>query len=104
MALIPQTKLKKIIASLKYINDQNSQTIERIAQADESDDLLIDFTQAKIDVRKTRLTTEANVEAAKAVQMFRWLLGDLGVAIPAAFTDAEVDAIDPEIRQTDDGL
>jgi len=36
--------------------------------------------------------------------MFRWLLDNLSVAIPAAFTDAEVDAINAEIRQVDDGL
>jgi len=103
MALIPQTKRLKIVGALSYIDKQINLTIRRIAQEDEADNLLVDFDQAKIDVRKTRLDTEAKSEAGKAVQMFRWLLDDLSVTIPAAFTDAEVDTIDPLIRQTDDG-
>jgi len=103
MAIIPQKTVKKVILALQYINDQNAKANISFGQAEIADELLIDFTQAKIDDRKTRLKSEGANETKKSVQMFRWLLTDLGVAIPAAFTDAEVDAINSEIRQTDDG-
>ncbi len=104
MALIPQKTVTKVINALAYIDEQNRQANVSFGQSEIADDLLTDFTQANIDARKTRLNTEGANEAKKSVQMFRWLLGSIGATVPVAFTDAEVDAINPEIRQTDDGL
>ncbi len=103
MALIPQTQAKKVILALEYVNNQNGKAIQNFAQSDEADNLVSDFTQANVNARKTRLNAAGADEAKKAVQMFLWLLGDHGIVIPAAFTDAEVDAINSEIRQFDDG-
>ena len=48
--------------------------------------------------------TSAKAHVMNAIKMQRWLLDNLGVTVPAAYSDAEVDAIDSAIRQKDDGL
>ncbi len=36
------------------------------------------------------------------IKMYRWLLDDLSISVPDAYTDAEVDIINPEIRTLDE--
>lgn len=38
------------------------------------------------------------VEAKNLVRMIRWYMTKYNITIPIAFTDAQVDAIDPDIR------
>lgn len=44
------------------------------------------------------LDAAIKAEETKLFKMGRWLLDNLGITPPAAFTDAEVDAINPKIR------
>lgn len=45
----------------------------------------------------------AKTNVGESVKMFRWLLGYLNISpIPTAYTDAQVDAIDINIRTFDD--
>ena len=48
---------------------------------------------------QTGLDAEIKSLGADAVKMLRWLIEEnLSLAAPVAYTDAEVDAIDPNIR------
>ena len=52
-------------------------------------------------------TLDSNIKSlgADAVKMLRWLIEDnLGLSAPTAFTEAQVDAIDENIRTYEDGL
>ena len=62
------------------------------------------FEARKIDDYQTQLNTEGAREISKAAQMMLWYINDLGIPAPVAYTDAEVDAIDEDIRTHDDGL
>ena len=44
------------------------------------------------------LDSSAKADEGDIIKMLRWLAGDLSFTVPAAFTDAEIDAINPEIR------
>ena len=60
------------------------------------------FDARKVDDYQTQLNTEGAREISKACQMLLWYIGDLGIPVPTAYTDAEVDAIDPDIRTHED--
>ena len=62
------------------------------------------FDARKVDDYQSQLNTEGAREISKAGQMLLWYINDLGIPAPVAYTDAEVDAIDIDIRTSDDGL
>lgn len=46
----------------------------------------------------------AKGHVSDGIRALRWLFDNLGVTVPAAYSDAEIDEKDSEIRQKDDGL
>lgn len=60
------------------------------------------FTQSNIDSFKADKIQEAKDASRNAVKMFRWMLGKLSITTPTAFTDAQVDAEDENIRTVEE--
>ena len=92
MARIANTK-KEIVLT---INIEIQKRI-RAANAKLQDELNIEgkFNTAYID----SLDNSAKTDMKEAVQLFRWLIeNEFGLTPPSAFTDAEIDIINIEIR------
>lgn len=62
-------------------------------------------TDNKLDVTyKTGRDASAKTHVKNAIKMFRWLVEvEFSLTVPNAYTNAEVDAIDIDIRTFDDG-
>ncbi len=95
----------RIIArnALQYVNDQIALVDKNLLDAEELIDRIETeptnkFTQTKIDAFKTQLMNQAKTANSNAVAMYRWILSEFNITIPAALTDAQVDIIDVEIR------
>jgi len=56
--------------------------------------------QVQLDELKADYIQSAKTHGKNAVKMYRWFFGKTGITIPQAFTDVEVDEIDPDIRTT----
>jgi len=97
MARLPRIKIETVSRALRYVTDKLNDANEKLAE--ELD------PQSKLDATyKGNLDGGANADARDAIKMIRWLVEDnLGLTPPAAYTEAEVDAIDAEIRTFDDG-
>ncbi len=97
MARIQNPKRALIRNVLAYCEDQ-IHSINRHLTVEEVDDP--NYTQSYRDGRDQA----AKDDFKNLVKMFRYGITKLPIgALPAAFDDAEVDAIDPEIRTFDDG-
>jgi len=97
MALVPQTKRRKVGNLLSEIRNDIT-TAKNALRIEERDDPK--FTQTYKDGRDA----VAKASIANTVRMLGWLLGDLGITPPTAYTDAEIDAINPNIRQFEDSI
>ena len=91
--------------SLDYI----AQKIDKaIVNLDEAEHLVRKLTlTAAFDTANITTFKNERIEKAKeankdALKMYRWLIGKLSITIPTAYTDAQVDAIDTEIRTHDE--
>jgi len=96
MARIPQDKVGTIARATRYVTDKFRDMNEKFAEENEADARFKTTYLSGLDA-------DGKTDGADAVKMLRWLLGNLSVTIPAAYTDAEVDAINPDIRTKDDG-
>ena len=97
MALVDQDKDEKIIRALAYVNSEFNKA-ENDLQEEQNPDGRFDATWV------ANRDASAKGHVMNAVKMQRWLLDNLSVTVPAAYSDAEVDLIDQFIRQKDDGL
>jgi hypothetical protein len=97
MALVPQDKKVKMSKINAYIKN-NAGKIQGLL-AEEADQ------SGKYDATyQSGLKSEIESIQADTIKMLRWLAVNESYTVPPAFSDAEVDAIDPFIRQKDDGL
>ena len=98
MAEVNQTKRKKVVNALGYCEEQ-------IHLANKA--LLIE-EQDKPEYEtgfKSGRDQSAKLNLRNIVKMLRWLATDLGVGtLPSAFTDQEIDDLNREIREYDDGI
>ena len=62
------------------------------------DEPTVKFVRGTVDDYQSQLNTEGARAISKACQMILWYIGDIGIPVPTAYTDAEVDAIDEDIR------
>ena len=63
----------------------------------------IGFDSAKITALKTEIKTKGKDNFEDGLRFALWIAGKVqGITVPAAFTDAEVDALDKNIRTFDE--
>lgn len=63
----------------------------------------INFDNAKVNTLKGEIKTRGKDNFEEALQWTLWVVDKVqGLTVPTAFTDAEVDAKDPDIRTFDD--
>ena len=96
MALVPQDKKKKIELVNAYMKGK-LQEVNLKLQRETNPNGIYDATFV------AGLDTSAKQDEGDIIQMLRWLADNEGFTVPAAFSDAEVDAINPKIRQKEDG-
>lgn len=94
--------------ALGYIENKIHEVNKNLKDADDlitrlQNEPTTTFTQANIDAFKTQLMDQAKTANSEAVKMYRWVLGEFSIPIPTAYTDAQVDAIDEDIRTFEDG-
>jgi len=90
--MVAQTKRNKVLNSLAYLEDN-------IHEANDSLRIEEENAPEYTTTYKSGLDASAKNNLKVIVKMLRWLASDLGITtLPAAFTDAQVDAIDPTIR------
>lgn len=89
--MVEQIKHRKIELVFSYLASEMQQ-----AQLKLSDEL--DLGSKFKTSYLNGLDSSAKQNASNIVKMMRWMISDLGVGTPDAFTDAEVDAINEEIR------
>jgi len=89
--MVDQTKRLKIELIIDYINT-NIQISKLLLNREEDLENIFSTTY------KGTLDTTIKQKIANIVKILRWLINDLGLSTPNAFTDAQIDAIDPEIR------
>ena len=94
--MIEQTKREKTIKALAYVENKIHSINHKFK--DEED------TSGKLDTTyQSGLNTSAKNDGKDLVKMLRWLLKELGITtLPAAYTNTQVDAIDPEIRTVEE--
>ena len=94
--MVEQTKRVKTIKALAYVENKIHSINNKF-----KDELDI---SGRIDTTyQSGLNTSAKDDGKDLVKMLRWLLKELGIAtLPAAYTDTQVDAIDPEIRTVEE--
>jgi len=105
MARIANNNRTITTRALGYVENQIHQINRALQRADELDTELAggNFTTANKNAFKTKLRDDAKTHNQNAVKMYRWLLDEMSIPTPTAYTDAEVDGIDKEIRTFDDG-
>ena len=89
--MVEQTKKIKIELINKYIINESKIANSLLRREEDLDDIYDDTYKASLD--GTVKSHESNM-----VMMLRWLIADLSLPTPDAFTDAQVDAINEEIR------
>ncbi len=108
MARVANDKKTLTKGTLNYVSKQINTTNQHLVENDEGIQRLRDEPDVKFDTVTTddyqkQLENLADTSSSEAVQMYLWYLNDQSIATPTAYTDAEVDAIDPNIRTSDDG-
>lgn len=109
MARIANTPREIARNALAHVENCIHQVNDHLREADEGIQRLTDepttsFVQGNIDAYKTQLEALAATKNTDAVATYRWIMDEFSLTVPAAYTDAEIDAIDPDIRTHDDGL
>ena len=91
MARVARAKIDIIIRASNYIADNIA--AGNIKLEEERD------PQSKLKTAyKSTLKDGANTDIINSLKMFRWLIKDLQLTSPSAYTDSEVDSIDEDIR------
>ena len=101
MTRIDNTNREIQRASLDYIEREIRQALHDMKDADDEVTKLQNdgsFTAANITKFKNNKINSAKAHNQNAVSMYRWLLDEFNISIPAAFTDAEVDGKNLDIR------
>ena len=95
MAIVTQTKRIKIRNLFGYVEDE----IHAVNK-----DLKIEMLNNPEYDSTFRAGRDASAKdhAKNIVKAIRWLINDLGLSTPSAFTDAQIDALSREIREFDD--
>jgi hypothetical protein len=89
--MVEQTKKLKIEGVNRYLIHEAKMANSLLRREEDAEDVYDDTYKATLDaIVKDH---EANI-----VKMLRWLMADLTLPTPDAFTDGEVDAINPDIR------
>ena len=97
MAIVPHQKHTIVNNSIGYISQKLRETSEAIREEQDLDSKLDSTYVAGRDA-------EAKSKIDDVIKMLRWLYEtELGLTAPAPFSDAEVDAINPNFREFDDG-
>ena len=105
MARVTNSIKQTVLKANEYSTEQLNLTDSKIRESEELIKKIEDegnFNQTNIIAYKKQLIQEAKKEKKNQNKMERWLLGFLNVTTPTAFTDAEIDAIDPEIRTVEE--
>lgn len=97
MALVPQDKKLKIELVNNYIQSKLQGVNRKLDREEDREDIFDDTYKGTLDA-------SVKQDEGDVIQMLRWLADNLGFTVPAAYSDAEVDAINPKIRQKEDGL
>lgn len=97
MALVPQIKRTKVRLVLNEIENRIRFATDALEEEQDFDNKLDAAYIASRD-------PEAKAKMAEIVKLIRWLIDDLSLPTPTAYTDAEIDDINDKIRQYDDGL
>jgi len=102
MARIDNTTRITVRNAQAYIEDQVHLTNNKLREAEDLIKKLTNegtFTQADITTFKNKLLQDAKDAKKNQYKMERWLISFLNLgALPTAYTDVEVDAIDEDIR------
>ncbi len=106
MARVDNDDRTLALASLGYVSRELREAIDKLTLALQLIDQLknsgVAFDAAKITALKDQFMNDAKTRNLNAVKMYRWMFGKLSINIPAAYTDAQVDAIDERIRTRED--
>jgi hypothetical protein len=97
MALVPQTRKRKIELINQYMKGK-LQEANLLLYREEDTEGIHDATY-KATLQEAVYDIEKDI-----ISMLRWLAASESFTVPAAFNDAQVDAINPLIRQYEDGL
>ena len=97
MALVPQDKKRKIELVNAFVKGNSQKANLYLHQEADPQDIYDDTVKAGRQAEVLTLLSNS-------IKMFRWLADDQSLTVPPAYTDGEVDAINPEIRQKEDGL
>ncbi len=92
MALVDQDKKKKIEGVNSYIKGKIQEVDLKLFQETNPGGIYDGTYVGGLDA-------SAKSDEGDIIKMLRWLADNLGFTVPPAFSDAEVDAIDPNIRQ-----
>ncbi len=87
--------------SLEYIVQQIDQAIGSLSDAEDLVRKLTiagNFSTANITAFKNDKIQAAKDSNTNALKMYRWLITELSLTLQTAYSDAQVDLIDPEIR------
>jgi len=98
MAIVPQPKRSKIRNLFAYVTDEINQ-----ANRDLKDEADPDTLGRLDDTYVAGRDAAAKQHLGNAIKAIRWLADDLGETVPPAYTDAEIDALNREIREFEDG-
>ena len=91
MARINNTLKESLAQLLPYMHRTTALAEEYMAHENQ--------TSPPLDATyKAGRATQYKLEAAKLVKALRWFLNEYSITTPSAFTDAQIDAEDPNIR------
>ncbi len=91
--------------AMAYMENQIHTANKRLKMVDEfdRDNPGHTFTTANVTTYKNKLKQDAKASVQNTTKMIRWLFSEFNITtIPSAYTDAEVDAIDADIRTHED--
>ena len=106
MARIANTSRTIARNALAYIENEIHAVNRALSDSEKKHQELTDdgsFSTVNLTTYKTGRMNAAKTHNSNAVAMYRWLLDEFSIAIPAALDDAAVDALDEDIRTHDDG-
>ena len=101
MARIENNKIEIIGLAQQYVREEIAQSSRALKQARNLIAQLKElgtFDQTQLDKLKTDLKNDVKEHTKNGLRMYRWMLAKNNITPPAAFTDAEVDGMDINIR------
>jgi len=105
MARIANNLKTQILRANNYLKEKTIVVDNALKKLDEIDAELVPegFTAAKITAYKNKIRAEGTADFLKGAQMYQWMIDLINETVPVPYTDAEVDAEDPDIRTFEDG-